>query len=126
MLLYYNRPAGHTGFKARKLQIYPLDLSWLSRLAESPWESRSLPHYSMPWQELFSALIREYYFVSLYRTLAESLSSENAARLAAMQAAEKNIEDKLNDLKLEHNLLRQTSITEELQDIIAGAEALSL
>lgn len=125
MLLYYNRPEGHTGFKARKLQIYPLDLAWLKRLADSSWNSRSQPIYSMNGQDLFSALIREYYFVSLYRTLAESLSSENAARLAAMQAAEQNIEEQLNDLTLELNLLRQTNITEELLDIVAGAEVLA-
>ncbi len=125
-LLYYNRPAGRASFKARKLQIFPLDMAWLKRLAESPWQSRTLASFTMNWQELFAALIREYYFVSLYRTLAESLSSENAARFAAMQAAEQNIEEHLDDLKLELNLLRQSSITEELQDIMAGAELLGV
>ena len=125
VLLYYNRTAGRAGFKARQLQIYPLDFSWLKPLAESCWESRSLPIYTMDWQLLFSALIREYYFVTLYRSLAESLASENAARLAAMQAAEQSIEEQLSNLMLELNLIRQASITEELQDIMTGAEVLS-
>lgn len=121
-LLYYNRPAGLSHFKQRSLQVYPLDPSWLNLLAKEPWDSRSLPIYTMDWQALFSALVREYYFVSLHRTLAESLASENAARLAAMQAAEQNIEERLNDLTLKLNQLRQVSITEELQDIMAGTD----
>ncbi len=122
IMLYYNRPAGLSHFKARSLQLYPLDPKWLSLLASKSWESRCLAIYTMDWQTLFSALVREYYFVSLFRTLAESLASENAARLAAMQAAELNIEEKLNELNLELNHLRQVSITEELQDIMAGAD----
>lgn len=125
LLLFYNRPNGHASFKTRKLQIYPLNLSWLQHLAQKPWPSRSLPIYTLPWQELFAALVREYYFVSLYRTLAESLASEHAARLEAMQAAEKNIEDGLAKLTLELNQIRQESITEELQDIVVGAQLLT-
>ncbi len=121
-LIYNNRPAGLSHYKQRGLQLYPLDRTWLKMLTKEAWDSRSLPIYTLDWQALFSALVREYYFVSLYRTLAESLASENAARLAAMQAAELNIEEQLSDLTLELNQLRQVSITEELQDIMAGAD----
>ena len=70
------------------------------------------------------ALIREYLFVSLFRACAESLASENASRLAAMQRAEKNIEELLEDLDGRFHRLRQSSIDEELFDVISGFEAL--
>jgi F-type H+-transporting ATPase subunit gamma len=75
--------------------------------------------------ETLRALIREYLFVSFFRACAESLASENACRLAAMQRAEKNIEELLEDLDGRFHRLRQSSIDEELFDVISGFEALS-
>jgi F-type H+-transporting ATPase subunit gamma len=72
------------------------------------------------------ALIREYLFISLFRACAESLASENASRLAAMQRADKNIDELLDDLNRTFHLLRQSSIDEELFDVISGFEALSV
>jgi F-type H+-transporting ATPase subunit gamma len=71
------------------------------------------------------ALIREYLFISLFRACAESLASENASRLAAMQRAEKNIGELLEDLNRTFHRLRQNSIDEELFDVVSGFEALS-
>jgi F-type H+-transporting ATPase subunit gamma len=71
------------------------------------------------------ALIHEYLFVSLFRACAESLASENASRLAAMQRAEKNIDELLETLNGLFHRLRQSSIDEELFDVISGFEALS-
>jgi len=70
------------------------------------------------------ALIREYLFISLFRACAESLSSENASRLAAMQRADKNIDELLEDLNGAFHRLRQSGIDEELFDVISGFEAL--
>lgn len=70
------------------------------------------------------ALIREYLFISLFRACAESLASENASRLAAMQRAEKNIDELLEDLNQTFHRQRQTGIDEELFDVIAGYELL--
>jgi len=70
------------------------------------------------------ALIREYLFVSLFRACAESLASENASRLAAMQRADKNIDELLEDLNRKFHRLRQSRIDEELFDVISGFEAL--
>jgi F-type H+-transporting ATPase subunit gamma len=72
------------------------------------------------------ALIREYLFVSLFRACAESLASENASRLAAMQRADKNINDLLDDLNGTFHRLRQSGIDEELFDVVSGFEALSV
>ena len=75
--------------------------------------------------ELAAALFRQYFFASLYRACTESLKSENTSRLAAMQMAEKNIGDRLSELNTQFNQQRQTTITEELLDIVAGFEALN-
>ena len=70
------------------------------------------------------SLIREYLFVSVYRAFANSLASENASRLAAMQNAEKNIGERLEELDVQFHRQRQMTITEELLDIVAGFEVL--
>jgi F-type H+-transporting ATPase subunit gamma len=71
------------------------------------------------------ALVREYLFVSLFSACAESLASENASRLAAMQRAEKNIDELLEEQNRTFHRLRQSAIDEELFDVISGFEALA-
>jgi len=71
------------------------------------------------------ALIREYLFVSLFRACAESLASENASQLSAMQRAEKKIDDMLEELFHLYNSRRQSGIDEELFDVVSGFNALS-
>jgi F-type H+-transporting ATPase subunit gamma len=85
---------------------------------------KTLPLYTMDWDSLFSSLIGQYLFVSLFRAFAESLASENASRLASMQGAEKNIRDQLSELTMRFQQQRQMSITEELLDIVSGFEVL--
>jgi F-type H+-transporting ATPase subunit gamma len=72
------------------------------------------------------ALVREYLFVSLFRACAESLASENASRLAAMQRAEKNIDELQENLNRTFHRLRQSGIDEELFDVVSGFEALAV
>jgi F-type H+-transporting ATPase subunit gamma len=62
--------------------------------------------------------------MALFRAHAESLASENASRLASMQAAENNIEEKIDDLAARYRRRRQSAITEELLDVVSGFEAL--
>jgi F-type H+-transporting ATPase subunit gamma len=69
------------------------------------------------------ALIHEYLFISLFRACAESLASENASRLAAMERADQNIDELLETLHATFQRLRQASIDEELFDVISGFEA---
>jgi F-type H+-transporting ATPase subunit gamma len=107
------------------LQLYPVSPEWLNELKDREWDSRSLPTFTMGWNRLFSLLVRQYLFVSLYRASFESLESENASRLASMQAAEKNIEERLEELTNQFHRQRQASITAELLDIVAGFEALT-
>jgi F-type H+-transporting ATPase subunit gamma len=70
-------------------------------------------------------LIREYLFISLFRACAESLASENASRLAAMERAEKNINELLENLPSAFHRIRPAGIDEELFDVVAGFEALN-
>lgn len=123
-LLIHQRPRAHAGSQPLALQLLPVDRAWLERLAARPWPSRSLPTCTMDWRELFSALVRQHLFVTLYRAFAESLASENASRLASMQAAERNIQRHLDQLTLDYHQGRQQAITEELLDIVAGFETL--
>ena len=106
------------------MHLLPLDSEWLARLEAEPWPTKVLPWLTMDWDELFSALVREYLFVSLYRAYAESLASENASRLASMQGAERNVEDHLRGLRAQFHHQRQAGITAELLDITSGFEAL--
>lgn len=125
IILFHNKPAQKTTFQPSMDHLLPLDLDWITGLAEKEWPSRVLPTYSMDWDRLFSSLIRQYFFVSIYRATVESLASENASRLASMQAAEKNIEEKLEEINNRYMQQRQRSITAELLDIISGFEVLS-
>ncbi|KAF0159048.1 MAG: ATP synthase gamma chain [Syntrophaceae bacterium] len=123
-LLFYNKYASGAIYHPHMVQLLPVNRDWLKEIARKKWESKSLPIFRMDGDQLFSSLIREYLFVSLYRAFAESLASENASRLASMQNAEKNIEEQLQDLHMQFHRTRQMTITEELLDIVAGFEAM--
>ena len=122
VLLFYNRPQTG-GFSPRAETLLPVSLSHL-RETRLKWQSRSLPTFTMSADRLLSALLRQYFFVSLYRACALSLAAENTSRLAAMQAAEKNINERLDELKTAYQHERQAAITEELLDIISGFKAI--
>jgi F-type H+-transporting ATPase subunit gamma len=122
--VFHSEQLSGGSYRPREVHLLPIDQHWLSRLSERDWPTNALPMFTMDADTLFSALVREYLFVSLFRALAESLASENASRLAAMQGAERNIEDRLSELYAAFHQRRQMSITEELLDIVAGFEAL--
>ena len=73
---------------------------------------------------MFAGLIREYLFANVYRAAAQAIASENAIRLGLMQEAERNIDDRLAELLQAARSERQTAVTSELLDVVAGAEAL--
>lgn len=125
ILLVHSRPLSGAAFQPVTVELLPLDADWLKRLQARPWPSRSLPVWTMDSDALFSSLVREYLLVSLYRAFAESLASENASRLASMQAAEKSIGERLKELTSLYHQQRQMTITSELLDIVAGFEALT-
>ncbi len=122
--LFYARPVSGAWYRVRGVQLLPVDSLWINSLRAKPWPSKVIPTFTLDERRLFQLLIREYLFVSLFRAFAESLASENASRLASMQVAEKNIEERLRVLNTESRQLRQETITSELLDIIASFEAL--
>ncbi|MEB3181893.1 MAG: F0F1 ATP synthase subunit gamma [Nostocaceae cyanobacterium] len=125
LVLFYNKSLAGATYHPHTLNLLPVNPDWLQSLEQEAWNSPVLPTFTMDWQQLFSALIYQYLFISLYRACAESLASENASRLSSMQAAEKNIADRLAALNAEYRYQRQSTITAELLDIVAGFEALT-
>jgi len=123
--LFYNQPTSGAVYQPFHQQLLPLDATWRRKLAELPWPTTNLPEVMGGDIETLRALIREYLFVSLFRACAESLASESASRLTAMQRAEKNIDELLEDLNGTFHRLRQSGIDEELFDVISGFEALA-
>lgn len=124
VVLFYARPVSGAWYRVRGVRLLPADREWIHSLKARPWPSKVIPTFRMDESQLFRALIREYMFVSLFRAFAESMASENAARLASMQVAEHNIDDRLRVLTTESRQFRQTAITDELLDIISSFEAL--
>jgi F-type H+-transporting ATPase subunit gamma len=123
--LFYNRPTSRAAYAPVNQRLLPLDQTWRSGLATLPWPTGNFPEVVGSNIATLRALIHEHLFVSLFRACAESLASENASRLAAMQRAEKNIDELLEDLNRHFHQLRQTGIDEELFDVISGFEALA-
>jgi F-type H+-transporting ATPase subunit gamma len=123
--LFHNHPRSGTYYEPVGHQLLPLDHTWQSKIAELPWPTKNLPEVIGEIDSAFAAFIRGYLFVLLFQACAESLASENASRLAAMQRAEKNIDDILEDLNRSFHRIRQESIDEELFDVITGFEALT-
>ena len=75
-------------------------------------------------EEAISLLIPKYMTSILYGTFVEAVASENGARMQAMDSATNNAEEIIDDLELKYNRARQGAITQELTEIIAGAEAI--
>ncbi|MEW6489254.1 MAG: F0F1 ATP synthase subunit gamma [Thermodesulfobacteriota bacterium] len=125
LVVFFNTPTSGASYRQERLDLLPPDRRWLERLGAGTWPAHCLPTYRAPWEDLFSALIGEYLFVALFRAFAASLAAENAARLASMERAEKNIREKREELTARHHSLRQQTSTEELFDVISGFEALT-
>jgi F-type H+-transporting ATPase subunit gamma len=86
--------------------------------------SRSDWEYEPDAEELLTQLIPEYVNISVYRALLESAASELGARMTAMRNAAENAKTMMDDLTLEMNRARQAEITQEILEVVAGAEAL--
>jgi F-type H+-transporting ATPase subunit gamma len=123
--LFHNRPKSGAIYTPVSQRLLPLDDLWRHDLAAIRWPTHNLPEVMNGGEQTLLALVREYLFVSLFRACAESLASENASRLAAMQRAEKNIDELLEDMNRTFYRLRQSGIDEELFDVVSGFKALN-
>ena len=125
LYLFHNRPQSGAVYVPASQCLLPLDKAWRRELADMHWPTKNLPEVMGASEKTRFALVREYLFVSLFRSCAESLASENASRLASMQRAEKNIDELLEDLNRTFHRLRQSDIDEELFDVVSGFETMS-
>jgi F-type H+-transporting ATPase subunit gamma len=122
--IFYNRPTIGAGYEPTYIRLLPLDNQWKKKLDVNKWPTNKTPQVVGSIKPTLAALIGEYIFVSIYKACAESLASENASRLEAMQRAEKNINELLEEQNNKYHRLRQSAIDEELFDVVAGFEAM--
>lgn len=123
--VFHNHPKSGSLYEPVCKRLLPFDDAWRKELAERPWPTKSLPEVIEGVPSAVHAFVRGYLFVLLFQACAESLASENASRLEAMQRADKNIDSMLDDLTRTLHRVRQESIDEELFDVISGFEALN-
>ena len=86
--------------------------------------SRALVEYEPDPEEILGRLVPAYVEISIYRALLESTASEHGARMTAMRNASENANDIIDDLTLQMNRERQAEITQEIMEVVAGAESL--
>jgi F-type H+-transporting ATPase subunit gamma len=85
---------------------------------------RALWIYEPDAEEILARLVPDYVEISIYRALLESTASEHGARMSAMRSASDNAADLIDDLTLAANRQRQAEITQEIMEVVAGAEGL--
>jgi F-type H+-transporting ATPase subunit gamma len=124
LTLIYNQMQTAVSCRPVAVDLLPPDPAWFTALRKKERRPAAPPLINVSGEALAAELIRHYIFTGLFRALMESLKCENAVRLAAMQVAEKHVEEYLDELTLAFNQERQNQITEELLDIVAGVEAL--
>lgn len=123
--VFNNRPQAAMLYEPVSRRLLPLDIQWQRGLAQIKWPTKILPEILGNEESTVRALVREHLFISLFKACAESLAAENASRLAAMQRAEKNIDELSAKLTRTFYRLRQNSIDAELFDIVAGYKSLN-
>jgi len=124
VLIYFMRKKSGESQKPQMLQLMPLSRRDMREFKSEKWTGRTEPLITANRDTLFTALIHEYLTVILTGALTASLAAEHYTRMMNMQQAEKNIDDSLTEMNLTYQQLRQTGITDELIDIVSGAESL--
>jgi F-type H+-transporting ATPase subunit gamma len=122
--IIHNQPKPVSGYEPVIQRLLPLDEKWMQDLLAVKWPTKNIPEITGNAATILRALINAYLFVSGFRACVESLAAENASRLEAMQRAEKSISEMLESLGKKFQSLRQSTIDEELFDVVAGFEAL--
>jgi len=123
--LFYNHRSQRKAYQPTDIELMPINLQRFRHLGETSWPSRSLPTFTINREQLLGGLLHHYLFVSLFRACAESQASEHASRLAAMQAAERNLDERHDEVTLNYRHARQDVITSELLDVVAGFETIT-
>ena len=105
------------------IKLLPVEIDDADSEAEADYDL--LMNYEPNEEEALNLIIPKYVTSLLYGALVEAVASENGARMQAMDSATSNADEMISDLTLKYNRARQGSITQELTEIIAGAEAIS-
>lgn len=109
--------------EAKLVKILPIERGEI--ITEESQDYNTLMNFEPNEEEALNVIIPKYMNNILYGAFIEAIASENGARMQAMDSATKNAEDMIADLTLKYNRARQGSITQELTEIIAGAESIS-
>jgi F-type H+-transporting ATPase subunit gamma len=124
--LFHNQLRTGSLYAPRVQRLLPLDAEWQRHFATLTWPTCQVPQLIEGNSSILENLVREYLFIVLFRACAESLASENASRLAAMQRADRNIDQILEDLNRRYHRDRQASIDEDLFEVVSAYESLKV
>jgi F-type H+-transporting ATPase subunit gamma len=126
--VFYNGYASAISQVVRRETLLPLQRATV--LEEDPEEEPAVvvplhrPEYEPDAEPVLKRLVPDYVEVSIYRALLESTASEHGARMTAMRQASDNASELMQDLTLQMNRARQAEITQEIMEVVAGAEGL--
>lgn len=124
VIVYHARKETGEPQKPVRVQLMPLPYAEMVNLKKEKWTGHTLPLVTADRMCLFQRLIHEYLTVVLSGALTASLAAEHYTRMVNMQQAEKNIDESLEKMNLTYQQVRQTNITDELIDIVSGAESI--
>ena len=133
--IFYNGYISPLTQEVRRETLLPLQQATILEGAEDDEEEEEEGHrtgahhalveYEPDAKEILARLIPDYVEISVYRALLESTASEHGARMTAMRNASENAGELIEDLTLEMNRARQAEITQEIMEVVAGAESLT-
>ena len=121
----FKNTVSHEPTLLKLLPIIPGEVYGSDDEEEDPNEKLLLMNFEIPDEEAFKYIVPKYLTSLIHGALIEAVASENGARMQAMDSATNNAEEMIGKLTLQYNRARQGSITQELTEIIAGAEAIS-
>ena len=128
--VFYNGYISAVNQEVRHETLLPLQQADVLGDAEAEDDADDDPHSRALWiyepdpEEILARLVPDYVEISIYRALLESTASEHGARMSAMRNASDNAGEMIDDLTLEANRQRQAEITQEIMEVVAGAEGL--
>ncbi|HEV2060672.1 MAG TPA: ATP synthase F1 subunit gamma [Solirubrobacteraceae bacterium] len=132
--IFYNGYISPLTQEVRRETLLPLQQATILEGAEDEDEAEEAPgdgahhalvEYEPDAKEILARLVPDYVEISVYRALLESTASEHGARMTAMRNASENAGELIEDLTLEMNRARQAEITQEIMEVVAGAESLT-
>ncbi len=121
----FKNTVSHEPTLLKLLPIIPGEIHGSEVEEEDPNDKLLLMNFEIPDEEALKYIVPKYLTSLIYGALIEAVASENGARMQAMDSATNNAEEMIGKLTLQYNRARQGSITQELTEIIAGAEAIS-